>query len=195
MTHGTPAAEPHHPQEPEYVNDTNSTAYNGNRHSYAYAPHPVNNSLAGEHPHLSPDMTHSASSQSNGALERVPNRGHAQWAPPAHYSSGQRPAVYSALSDTRSPATNGAAVSDHYATPPSNGTPAGVYPPMKASNKRAREDDDREQQVSPRTQTQNGETNYDYKRRKTISDPSVNGVVGASVGLQGVTTGAVPRRR
>jgi protein SOK2 len=57
-----------------------------------------------------------------------------------------------------------------------------------------RDDDDREQE-STHTPAQNGEPNYEYKRRKTITDTAVNGVVGASVGLQSVTTGAVPRRR
>lgn len=160
----------------EYVSD-NSTAYNGNRNTFSYPSNPA--SLA-EPPQISPEIT--STSQPNG-MERAPSRqGNAQWAPPTYPTSQQRTAVYNVVSDTRGP-TNG--VTDPYGTPPSNTS----YPPVKGSSKRDRDDDEEQSH----TETQRDA--YEFKRRKTISDSSVNGVVGASVGLQSVTTGAVPRRR
>lgn len=164
----------------EYVND-NSTAYSSNRNSFSYPSNPTS-SLA-EPPQISPEIT--STSQPNG-IDRAPSRqGTAHWTSPTYPTSQQRTAVYNVVSDTRG-STNGA-VPDPYGTPPSN---ASSYPPIKSSNKRGRDDDDE----PSHTETQR-EPTYEYKRRKTISDPSANGVVGASVGLQSVTTGAVPRRR
>lgn len=163
----------------EYVND-NSTAYSSNRNSFSYPSNPTS-SLA-EPPQISPEIT--STPQPNG-IERAPSRQGTAWAPPTYPTSQQRTSVYSVVSDTRG---STAAMADPYGTPPAN---ASAYPPIKSSNKRGRDDDDNE---PAHTETQREPPTYEYKRRKTISDPNVNGVVGASVGLQSVTTGAVRRR-
>ncbi|KAL1954203.1 hypothetical protein VTO42DRAFT_1519 [Malbranchea cinnamomea] len=191
------SAEPHLQEAPEYVTDANHTAYNSSRDSYAYPSNTATNSLAGE-PQLSSDMTTSSVSQPNGTIERAPSRQSTQahWAaPPTYPTSQQRTGVassnlYNVVSDTRGSTTNGTLTTDPYATPPSKGSTA--YSSMKGSNKRGRDEDD--EPPSHTSETVKTEHPYDFKRRKTISESTVNGVVGASVGLQSVTTGAIPRR-
>ncbi|KAJ5605943.1 hypothetical protein N7510_008724 [Penicillium lagena] len=160
-------------QEHEYLQD--GAGYNANRGSYTYTTNPSVGSLTGEHSQLTPEMT--GSPQQNGSGRMTPRTGGG--APP-HWASGYntppRPSaassLYNIVSDTRGTPANGAS-NDPYSMP-SASTP--VYQTamnasggsMGSGSKRMREDDDL---PAP--------SDYDTKRRKTLTDTTTGGPVGA----------------
>lgn len=176
-------------QEPEYLQDQGS-AYN-NRESYTYTTNPSVGSINGEHSQLTPEMT--GSPQQNGSGRMTPRTSVSGPAP--HWASGYntppRPAaattLYNAVSDTRGTPANGA--SDPYSMA-STSTP--VYSTtmngnMGSGNKRMRDDDDV-------LRTDSG-SEYESKRRKTITDTTLGGPMGGAPLLQPMKTGAVTARR
>ncbi|PGG97448.1 protein SOK2 [Blastomyces parvus] len=190
VSHGPGEAGTDHDNEPEYINDTN-TSYSASRGSYTYTTNPSTGNLSGEHPHLSSEIPDS-SSHPNGSDSRIAprNGSQSQWTP--GYPTPPRPAapssnLYSVMSDTRGTATNGTA-GDSYST--SSNAPS-AYSSINGSGKRMRDDDSQDQ--TPLPETQNGDTPYEHKRRKTLVDP-VGGPVGSTpLGLPKATP--VSRRR
>lgn len=176
-------------QEPEYLQDQGS-AYN-NRGSYTYTANPSVGSINGEHSQLTPEMT--GSPQQNGSDRMTPRTSISGPAP--HWASGYntppRPAaattLYNAVSDTRGTPVNGA--SDPYSMA---STATSVYSTtmngnMGSGSKRMREDDD--------VLRTDGGSEYESKRRKTITDTTLGGHMGGAPLLQPMTTGAVTARR
>ncbi|PGH33283.1 protein SOK2 [[Emmonsia] crescens] len=198
VSHGPGEGEADHDNEPEYINDTN-TSYSANRGSYTYTTNPSAGNLTGEHPHLSPEMADS-SSHPNGSDSRITPRtgSQSQWTP--GYPTPPRPAapssnLYSVMSDTRGTATNGTA-GDSYST--SSNAPS-VYSSMNGSGKRMRDDDDQDQTTL--SEPQNGDSTYEHKRRKTLVDGvgvgvGVGGPVGGTpLGMPSVKATPISRRR
>lgn len=179
------------PQEPEYLHDQGS-AYGANRGSYTYSTNPSVGSMTGEHAQLTPDLT--GSPQQNGSGRMTPRTSVS--GPPPHWTSGYntppRPSaattLYNAVSDTRGTPANG--VSDQYSMA-SSSTP--VYSTTVngslggSGTKRMREDDDA---IRPESA---GE--YEMKRRKTLTDTTLGGPVGAAPILQPMKTAAAMGRR
>ncbi|OQE20536.1 hypothetical protein PENSTE_c013G03053 [Penicillium steckii] len=170
-------------QEQEYLQDQGSS-YNANRGSYTYSTNPSVGSLTGDHPQLTPEMT--GSPQQNGSGRMTPRT---SGGPPPHWASGYntppRPpaatTLYNAVSDTRGTPANGQP--DPYSmasttTPVYSTTMNGS---LGSGNKRMREDDDVARPES---------AEFESKRRKTITDTSLGGPVGAPI-LQPMKTGAV----
>jgi len=130
----------------------NTSAYSSNRGQYAY-------NAAGEHPHLSPEMSGSPSHQngSGHATPRTMPTGQPQW--PQDYHTPPRTApssnVYNVMGNARTPA--GAGSGDNYGNPTYSG--AG-HPATLTSAKRGREDDDQDRPGSREYDA------YDPKRRK-----------------------------
>ncbi|EDN10952.1 predicted protein [Histoplasma mississippiense (nom. inval.)] len=176
VSHGPGEGEADHDNEPEYINDTNAS-YSANRGSYAYTISTGAGNLNGEHSHLSSEITDS-SSHPNGSDSRVTPRTSSQSQWKSVYPTPSRPAapssnLYSVMSDTRGTATNGTA-GDSYSIS-SNGPSA--YSSMNGSGKRMRDDDNQDQTSLP--DTQNGDSTYEHKRRKTLVD-GVGGPVGGT---------------
>lgn len=171
--------------EPEYVHD-NGSGYGTNRGSYTYTTNPSVSSLTGEHSHLGSDIAVSPSQQNGGGrmTPRSSNTVSSQWA--SGYSTPPRPsapsALYSMVSDARSSAANGSSADPYSVT--SNSAPA--YPSTMngslGSNKRLREDDEVDRFVRSDCRG----TEFDHKRRKTLTEaPVVGGPVGGeSLALQ-----------
>ncbi|CEJ60900.1 Putative APSES transcription factor StuA [Penicillium brasilianum] len=175
--------------EPEYLQDQGS-AYN-NRGSYTYTTNPSVGSINGEHSQLTPEMT--GSPQQNGSGRMTPRTSVS--GPGPHWASGYntppRPqaatTLYNAVSDTRGTPANVA--SDPYSMA---STSAPVYATtmsgnMGSGNKRMREDDDV-------VRTDSG-SEYESKRRKTITEATLGGPVGGAPLLQPMKTGGVMARR
>lgn len=181
--------------EPEYMHD-NPSAYNSNRASYAYTSnHPVG-AIGGEQSQTAPEMGGSPSQQ-NGSGRMTPRTSTglpSQW--PSGYNTPPRPApvgsLYNIVSDTRGSSGNGAP-SDSYSV--ASHTPSGYSTGMNGSMgvKRLRDDDDLDRVTRP----DGRETDYESKRRKTLTDPPVGGAVsGAPLSLQPLKAGGVmPRHR
>lgn len=178
--------------ESEYVHDT---AYNATRGAYTYATNPSVGALAGEHGQLTPDITGSPSQQ-NGATRMTPrSSGGAppQWA--SGYTTPPRSAassLYNIVSDTRGTAASGGSA-DAYSVA-SNSTPAystGINGSLGA--KRLRDDDEMDRSVRPDSRG----TEYEHKRRKTLTDATMGGPVGgAPLALQPMAaTGVMSRHR
>ncbi|EGE86905.2 cell pattern formation-associated protein [Blastomyces dermatitidis ATCC 18188] len=190
VSHGPGEGGPDHDNESEYINDTN-TSYSANRGSYTYTTNPSAGNLTGEHAHLSSEIPDS-SSHPNGSDSRIAprNGSQSQWTP--GYPTPPRPAapssnLYSVMSDTRGTATNGTA-GDSYST--SSNAPS-AYSSINGSGKRMRDDDSQDQ--TSLSETQNGDSTYEHKRRKTLVD-GVGGPVGSTpLGLPKATP--VSRRR
>jgi protein SOK2 len=174
-------------QESEYLQDQ-GTNYNANRGSYTYSTNPSVGSLTGDHPQLTPEMT--GSPQQNGSGRMTPRT---SGGPPPHWASGYntppRPpaatTLYNAVSDTRGTPAN--AASDPYSMA-STTTPVystAMNGSLGSGNKRMREEDE---VVRPES------AEFESKRRKTITDTSLGGPVGATI-LQPMKTGAVMGRR
>lgn len=184
-------------EQPEYIND--NSAYNANRGSYTYTANPPVATIAGEHSHLSPEITGSPS-HPNGSGRGTPRTsGHqTQWASGYHTPPRAPPSsnVFHVMSDTRGSGTNGA-VPDAYSTS-SAAPPTYPAPPMNGnsgSNKRGRDDDEHDQAPRPDAHETNV-AGYEHKRRKTLSDASIGGPVrGAPMGVQAMAPGIVSRRR
>ncbi|EEH49188.2 uncharacterized protein PADG_05267 [Paracoccidioides brasiliensis Pb18] len=192
VSHGPGEGEADHDNESDYIND-NNTAYSANRGSYTYTTNPSATSLSGEHPHLSPELTDSTSHQ-NGSDSRITSRTSSQSHWQQGYHTPPRPAppssnLYNVMSDTRGAATNGT-TGDSYSTS-SNGPSA--YPSLNGSGKRMRDDDEQDQ--TPLSETQNGDSTYDHKRRKPLVDNVGGPVGGTALGMPNVKAAVVPRRR
>ncbi|KAI9790228.1 MAG: hypothetical protein M1833_001972 [Piccolia ochrophora] len=192
--HGTGEEEAEHEHDNEYAHD--NSAYNANRGPYSYNPGPPVGSLAGEHPHLSPEMTGSPNNQ--GASGRVTPRSSA--APQPQWSQGyntppraQPPSsnLYSVMSnDQRGSTSNGGAGSEGYPSQPGLGSAIQTgysqqHPIMNgtSSNKRVREiDDDGSRGSRPSSRGAVGDADSEgLKRRKTLREdslPSVGGAIG-----------------
>jgi protein SOK2 len=191
---GNGANEPVTEHEPEYVQH-DSAGYNASRGSYTYTTNPSVGSLAGDHSQLASDMTGSPSQQ-NGSGRMTPRTSGGpppQWA--SGYNTPPRPtaasSLYNIVSDTRG-APNGA-TSDNYsvASNPASGYSTGMNGAL-GSGKRLREDDDVDQIVRPDSRG----TDYDSKRRKTLTEATVGGPVGGvPLGLQPMKAGGVMSRR
>ncbi|EFW15684.1 hypothetical protein D8B26_002234 [Coccidioides posadasii str. Silveira] len=192
VTHGTAVGEGGQEHESEYINDTNGP-YSGNRGSYNYSTGHSSSNLHGEPTHLSSDITNSASS-TNGT-DRIGSRPSAQsqWTP--GYSTprlGPPSSLYNVVSDTRSTPANGPGGDTYSASSNS----ASVYPSsgLNGSGKRSRDDDDQEE--TSRADSQHCEVSYEHKRRKTLTENPIGGPVGgASLALQSLKNGGMPRRR
>lgn len=179
-------------QESEYLQDQ-GTAYSANRGSYTYTTNPSVGSLTGEHSQLTPEMT--GSPQQNGSGRMTPRTSGA----PPHWASGYntppRPpaasTMYNAVSDTRSTPANGGADPYSMASTSNPVYPTTVNGSLGGSGtKRMREDDD---VVRPDSASE-----YESKRRKTITDATLGGPVGGVGGaplLQPMKTGGVMGRR
>ncbi|QSS51723.1 cell pattern formation-associated protein [Histoplasma capsulatum var. duboisii H88] len=190
VSHGPGEGEADHDNEPEYINDTNAS-YSANRGSYAYTISTGAGNLNGEHSHLSSEITDS-SSHPNGSDSRVTPRTSSQSQWTSVYPTPSRPAapssnLYSVMSDTRGTATNGT-TGDSYSTS-SNGPSA--YSSMNGSGKRMRDDDNQDQ--TSLSDTQNGDSTYEHKRRKTLVDGVGGPVGGTPLGMPKATP--VSRRR
>lgn len=184
--------EPGPEHEPEYMHD-NGSGYGANRSSYTYTNNPTVATLTGEHSQPTPDMTGSPSQQNNsGRITPRTNGGlSSQW--PSGYSTPPRPAavgsLYNIVSDTRG--TSATAPSDTYSV--ASNPAAGYSTGMNGSlgTKRLRDDDELDRIGRPDSR----ETDYESKRRKTITEPPVGGM-GAPLALQPVKAGGImPRRR
>ena len=182
--------EPVPEQESEYVQDSGA-GYN-HRGSYTYTTNSSVNTLTGEHPQLTPEL--SSPSQQNGSGRMTPRTG---GGPPPQWASGYNTpprsvatsSLYNIVSDTRGTPANGAPPSDSYSV--SNSAPAystGMNGSMPTGTKRMREDDEI---IRPDSRG----TEYDGKRRKTITE--MNGpLAGPPLGMQPMKAGGVmPRRR
>ncbi|EEP76010.1 predicted protein [Uncinocarpus reesii 1704] len=190
--HGSVVGEGGQEHETEYINDANG-AYNSNRGSYNYSTNHSSGSIQGETNQLSSEMP-TSTSNTNGT-DRINSRpsGQAQWNP--GYSTprlGPPSSLYNVVSDTRSTSANGT-TGDAYST---SSQSASTYPSssLNGSNKRCRDDDDQEE--PPRNESQNCEGGFEHKRRKTLTENPVGGPVGgASLALQSLKNGGMPRRR
>jgi len=173
-----------HEHDGEYTHD-NSASYDANRGSYNYTNAPQVNSLPGEHPHLSPEMTgspnHPASGRATPRTASAPQPYYAQQQ--GGYSTPPRvqpPSsnLYNVMSSERGTA-NGSAGGDVYGSQADmgNSLPNGYQQPVMngvaASNKRGRDDDD---DGRPSSRGPGGIADVDaLKRRKTIREGSVSG--------------------
>ncbi|PLN77122.1 hypothetical protein BDW42DRAFT_8259 [Aspergillus taichungensis] len=180
--------------ESDYVQQDNS-GYHANRGSYTYTTNPSLGSLTGDHPQMTPELTGSPSQQ-NGSGRMTPRTSGAppQWA--SGYNTPPRPAaassLYNIVSDTRGTSTNGTSL-DNYsvASNPASSYSTGLNTSL-GSNKRMREDDDVDRIPRPDSRG----TEYDGKRRKTITESPVGGPVGSiPPGLQPMKAGGVMSRR
>jgi protein SOK2 len=187
--HGPGDGEADHEHEPDYIHDNNA-AYNASRGPYSYSGNPAVGSLAGEHPHLSPEMTGSPSHQNGSGRGTPRNTATAQQWTQGYNTPPRAPPssnLYNVMSDPRGSGPNGS-VTDPY----SSAAPGGGYPSTingaPTSNKRMREDDDQDQ----RPESRGADSTFDLKRRKTAREGSVGGPVGS---LATMKAGAIPRRR
>ncbi|KAH8695952.1 apses transcription factor StuA [Talaromyces proteolyticus] len=187
VANSTSEAEPVQEPEPEYIHDAGAGSYS-NRNSYTYTTNAPVGSLAGDHSQLAASPSHQ-----NGADRMTPRTAGAasqQW--PQGYNTPPRAVQAGSLSNIVSD-TRGAPNGDAYP----NSTYAPTYSSYSSMNgslgtKRLRDDeDDRLGRPDGR------ETEYDSKRRKTITEPPVGGPVGGSFMQlqQPVTAGGVVRRR
>ncbi|KAF9886138.1 hypothetical protein FE257_011963 [Aspergillus nanangensis] len=184
--HGT--GEPVSEHESEYVQHDR---YNTTQGSYTYTTNASVGSLTGDHSQLTPDMTGSPSQQ-NGSGRMTPRT---STGPPPQWTSGYntppRPtastSLYNIVSDTRG-TSNGA--SDNYSV--ASAGYSGINGSL-GSGKRMREDDDVDRVVRPDSRG----TEYEHKRRRTLTETPVGGPVGGvPMGLQPMKAGgAMPRRR
>jgi protein SOK2 len=190
VSHGHGDGEADHEHEAEYIHDNNA-AYNANRVGpYSYGANPAVGSLAGEHPHLSPEMTGSPSHQ-NGSGRGTPRNTAAtqQWTQGGYNTPPRAPPssnLYNVMSDTRGSGPNGN-ITDPYA----NANPAAAYSSINGSttsNKRMREDDDQDQ----RPDSRGADSSFDLKRRKTAREGSVGGPVASIANMK---ARGMPQRR
>ncbi|PWY70411.1 cell pattern formation-associated protein stuA [Aspergillus heteromorphus CBS 117.55] len=181
--------------ESEYVQH-DSAGYNTSRGSYTYTTNPSVGSLTGDHSQLTPEITGSPTQQSGSGrmTPRTSGGPPPPWA--SGYSTPPRPAaassLYNIVSDTRGTSGNGT-TSDNYsvASNSASGYSTGMNGSL-GSNKRMREDDDVDRISRPDSRG----TEYDGKRRKTLSETSVGGPVGGvPLALQPMKAGGVMSRR
>lgn len=201
--HGQGDEEAEHEHDGEYTHDNNAT-YDASRGAYNYAPGPSVGSLAGDHPHLSPEMTGSPSHQT-GSGRATPRT---TAAPQPYYAQQQQgyntppraqpPSsnLYNVMSSERGTANGGSgevyasqsdmgnSMANGYATQPIlNGTASG--------GKRGRDEDD--DSSRPASRGPGGVADPDgLKRRKTMREGSVPG---ASYDRNRSTISASQRRR
>jgi protein SOK2 len=182
--HGQSEEEAEHEHDAEYTHDNNAT-YDTHRGPYNYAPAPVG-PLAGEHAHLSPEMTNSPNHQAGSgratprttATSQQPyytqQQGGYSTPPRAQPSSN----LYNVMSSERGTA-NGSA-SEVYASQPDLGnsmangysTQQPVINGNTSSNKRGRDEED--DGSRPASRGPGGVSDIDsLKRRKTIREGSV----------------------
>lgn len=167
-----------HDNENEYTH-TNAP-YNATRGAYAYNSNPAPGPIHGDHPHLSPEMTGSPHQNGSGrATPRTTATGQTQWTSGYPTPQRQQPPssnLYSVMSDTRGPATNG--------NPPESYQPSGAVPQytsqayaatngVPTSTKRGREDDDQDPYARP--DSVQGDDMDGLKRRKTMDGGAVGG--------------------
>lgn len=184
-------------QESDYVHDHGAGYNNAHRGSYTYTTNASVNTLTGEHSQLTPEL--SSPSQQNGSGRMTPRTGGGpppQWA--SGYNTPPRPpatsSLYNIVSDTRGTPANGAP-SDSYSVT-SNSGPAyssGMNGSLGSSGtKRMREDDEEDDAIRPDSRG----TDYDGKRRRTITEVNGGPLAGPPLGMQPLTAGgAMPRRR
>lgn len=184
-------------QESDYVHDHGAGYNNAHRGSYTYTTNASVNTLTGEHSQLTPEL--SSPSQQNGSGRMTPRTGGGpppQWA--SGYNTPPRPpatsSLYNIVSDTRGTPANGAP-SDSYSVT-SNSAPAyssGMNGSLGSSGtKRMREDDEEDDAIRPDSRG----TDYDGKRRRTITEVNGGPLAGPPLGMQPLTAGgAMPRRR
>ena len=177
---GTGEEEADHEHDTDYSHD-NSNVYAANRTAYSYNAAPSLGSMAGEHQHLSPEMTGSPSQQ-NGSGRVTPRNSsgsQAQWTaghqtpPRATYSSN----AYNPISDARGSLSNGTSSVNAYGS--SSIQPA--YAPAQLngtapSQKRMREDDDPDYGSRPASRGDN----IDGLKRQKMGADNVGGPVGGS---------------
>ncbi|KAF2199513.1 apses-domain-containing protein [Delitschia confertaspora ATCC 74209] len=172
--------EAEHENENEYTHTT--TSYSANRGPYAYSSGAAPQPLHGEHPHLSPEMTGSPHQNGSGrATPRTTGTAQTQWAsyPTSQRQSGPSSNLYSVMDNRTS--TNGNPPQASYQTP-QYANPAYANSNGAATNiKRGRDEDDEQDPYGrPSSQGVNSDDIDGIKRRKTISDGSVGGAVGAA---------------
>lgn len=160
--------------EHEYTHS--NTPYNGSRAPYAYNSAPGPGPIAGEHPHLSPEMTGSPHQNGSGrATPRTTTTSQTQWTsgyPTPQRQTGPSSNLYNVISDTRT--TNGSAPQDSYQpTGPVSQYPSQAYATNGvAPGKRGRDD---EEDPYGRPGSVQGDDIDGMKRRKTLE----GGAVGA----------------
>lgn len=181
-SHGDEEAD--HEHDGEYTHDNNAT-YDANRGPYNYAPGPPVGQLAGEHAHLSPEMTGSPSHQA-GSGRATPRT---TAAPQPYYTQqqggystpprAQPPSsnLYNVMSSERGTA-NGSAGEVYAPQPDMGNSMANGYPPQSvingnsSGNKRGRDDDDNGSRPDSRGPGGVGDIDG-LKRRKTLQEGSV----------------------
>ncbi|TQB71648.1 hypothetical protein MPDQ_007363 [Monascus purpureus] len=188
----TGSGEPVSEQEQEYMQDP---AYQAHRGSYTYGTNPSVGTLAGETAQIASDIAGSPPQQSTSARMSAHANGgaHAQW--PSDYATPPRTAtssLYNAVSDTRGTASNGSSADTYSVT--SNSTPTystGINSSL--GTKRMREDNDVDRSVRPASRG----TDFEHKRRKTITDSTMGGPVGggAPLALQPMVAGGIVSRQ
>lgn len=174
-------AAPHdadHAHDSEYAHDA-APNYDAGRGSYAYTN---GNSVATEHPHLSPDMGSPTQSASGRATPRTSTHSAGYYGHQTGYTTPPRnqPAssnLYNVISHERG-ATNGSMNGDTYtsATDLNGGLSNGYVHAAPGSNKRSRDDDDDDQE-RPSSRGPTGEMEGGLKRRRTIREGSASGPV------------------
>lgn len=197
VNHANAGDENDHDHEYTHTN----APYNGNRAPYAYNASAAPGQIAGEHPHLSPEMTGSPHQNGSGrATPRTTTTGQTQWN--SGYPTPQRSApssnLYSVMSsDPR--ATNGNAPPDSYQPPgavPQYPSQAYASNGIGAPQKRGREDDDQDPYGRPGSVQ--GDDIDGLKRRKTMDGGAVGGSPYSqdpNAGLQRARTTMTQRRR
>lgn len=187
------AGEPVPDQEAEYVQH-DSAGYN--RGSYTYTTNASVGSLTAEHSQLTSDMTGSPTQQ-NGSGRMTPRTSGGpppQWA--SGYTTSPRPApastsLYSIVSDTRGTSANGTATENNYSVTSSSAPTYSTMNGSLGSAKRGREDDEVDRIGRPDSRG----TEYDTKRRRTITEATVGAPVGVTLGLQPMKAGGGMARR
>jgi protein SOK2 len=181
VNHGHGDEEAEHEHDGEYSQD--SAAYDANRGSYNYAPGPPVGSLAGEHSHISPEMTGSPGHQAGSGRATPRTAGNSQTYYSQHqggYSTpprAQPPSsnLYNVMSSERGTA-NGPSGTEMYGSQSDlgNSIPNG-YPSQQpvvngssSGTKRGRDDDD---DARPASRDPGAEING-LKRRRTIREDS-----------------------
>ncbi|KAI9676490.1 MAG: hypothetical protein M1817_000648 [Caeruleum heppii] len=187
--HGTGEEEAEHEHDADYSQE-NGGAYSASRGTYTYNPGPAVGPLAGEHPHLSPEMTNSPNNQNHSGrvTPRAGTTSQTQWGGGYHTPPRSQPAsssLYNVMSSDRGGAVNGTSATDAYAAQPPLGYPS-QQPLMNgnSSNKRVREiDDDGGRGSRPASRGPGSPGDVDgLKRRKTIREDSYPGAAGAMGG-------------
>lgn len=186
VNHGQGEEEADHEHDGDYTHD--NAAYDANRGSYNYAPGPPVGSMAGEHGHISPELTGSPNHQA-GSGRATPRTATTSQTYYSQHQGGystppraQPPSsnLYNVMSSERG-TVNGSSNNELYTNQPDLGNPlangyTGQQPLVNGappSNKRGRDEDDDQRPVS---RGPTGEVEG-LKRRRTINEDSIPNII------------------